>query len=54
MRDVGMDTFDSLEDMRYLPFAELSLDESELDSVFLIENANDGWFYDVYIEFLAI
>lgn len=41
MWDVGGDTFDSFEDMGYLQFVELSLDEPELESVFFTESGND-------------
>lgn len=40
MWDVGGDAFDSLEDTGFLEFAELSLDEPELESVFFTDDAN--------------
>lgn len=38
MWDVGSDAFDLMEDMRFLKFAELSLDEPELDNELVTKN----------------
>ncbi|XP_056682715.1 uncharacterized protein [Spinacia oleracea] len=38
MWDVGGDVFDSLEDVGFLEFAELSLDEPDLENVLLVED----------------
>jgi len=42
MWDIGGDAFDLMEDVKFLEFAELSLDESKLENELITENVDNA------------
>ena len=45
MWDIGGDAFDLMEDVKFLEFAELSLDESKLENELITENVDNAWYF---------
>jgi len=46
---VGGDAFDSMEDVRFLEFVELSLDEPKLENELITENVDNAWYFILFI-----